>query len=221
MKRIIKSILIALTIVCAISCSKVNTLTDEITFGDERKSNPPRSSCDSLSYELKQKHYETWHQIEHYIGSNREDHRIIDVNLAWLEFSDGYCSDSILFELAYIPQHTNKISCSNPELYLNTTIYYDNGFKIEENIIECSFIVESSDSLIFSIDNRNIEFSTSDLQYCPITPKSLHINNVDSKYIYATVLIEIYHPDNVMVIGDTTSAVESIETIEIPVVIQH
>jgi hypothetical protein len=221
MKRIIKSALIALTIVCAISCSEKFPILDETSFEDERTLPAPPSPDDNLSYELKQKHYETWHQIEYYFGSDKEVHRIVDVNLVWLEFSSGYLSDSVLFEIAYNPQYTNQINCENPKAYLNTKINYDNGFKIGDSIVECSFVAENYDNLIISINDRNIEISSSELQYCPITPISLHINNVDSKYIYATLLIEIYHPDNVMVIGDTTSAVESIETIEIPVIIQH
>ena len=219
MKQIIYLILIALTIVCAICCSEavISLNTDD----NEKTSEPPRQIHDSLSYELKQKHYETWHQVEHYFGSNKEIHHIIDINSVWLEFSDGYCTDSVLLKISYTPLYTDEITCENINPYINSTIYYDNGFKIGEAVIECSFIPENSDSLIFSVDNRNIEFPISELLYCPITPISLHINNADNKYIYSALLIEIYHPDNAIVIGNTTSAVESTETMEIPINIRY
>ena len=220
MKTIIKSILIALTIVCAINCSKEIIPLETTTSDNEDSSKAPRSTLD-LNYELKQKHFETWHQIENYIGSNKEVHRIVDVNQVWLEFENGYCSNPVNFEIIYKPKYTDNIICENPKSYLNTVINYDNGFKIGETIIECSFIIENTKNLIFSFDDRNIEISLEELQYCPITPISLHINNVDNSYIYTTLQIEIYHPDNVMVIGSPTSAVESTEVIEIPLTIKH
>lgn len=221
MKRVIRLILITLTIVCVINCSEKISPLNETTVNDEKTSDLPPPKSDSLSYELKQKHYETWHQIEYFFGSDKEIHRIVDVNLVWLEFSDGYCTDSVLLEISYIPLYTDKIICENINPYLNSTIYYNNGFKIGEAVVECSFVPQNSDNLIFSVDNKNIEFPISELLYCPITPISLHINNADSKYIYSTLSIEIYHPDNVMVIGNPTSAVESTETMDIPINIRY
>lgn len=221
MKRIIKPILIALTIVCAIYCSKVIQPLENPTSNDNKSSVNPRSITDSLSYELKQKHFETWHQIEHYIGSNHEEHKIVDVNLAWLEFSDGNCSDSIFFEVVFRPQYPSQLNCKNPESYLNTYIHYDNGFQLGEDFIECSFVIESFDNLIFSINGKNIEFAPPELQYCPITPISLYIKNIENRCIYATLQVEIYHPDNVLVIGNTTSTVESVEIIEIPLTMNY
>ena len=213
MKQIIKSILIVLAIVCTINCSKVHPDIDETTSNNQ--------TTDDLSYKLRQKHLETCHQTDFSFGSNKETHRIVDVNKIWLEFSNGYYSDPLLFQIVYTPLCTGQVSLNNLESYLNTTIYYDNGFKIAEDLIECSFIPENTDNLILTVNDKTIELPFQELLFCTLTPISLHIDNVKNNYIYATLLIEIYHPDNVLIIGDSSSIVESTETMEIPVNIRH
>ena len=222
MKQIISSVLIALTIVCAICCSKIIIQPPDTTNSDDYiSSNSLLPDDDSLSYKLQQKHFTTWHQIIHYFGSDHEEHRIVDTNLAWLEFSNGQCSDSILFLTILAPQCTQIINCEKPEEYLNTVITYDNGFKFKESLVSCWFEIESSDSLNFRTDSTNITLPPPVPQYCQITPISIHIRDIRNKCLQTTLKVEIYHPDNVLTLGMENSTVASTETMEIPLAIPY
>ena len=209
MKTIIKSILIAFTLVCAINCS--NELPNH-----EEPFNQVHAPDDISNYNLKQKHLETVHKIEYYLWSDKEDHKIVDVNKVWLEFSNGYCSNAVYFEIVYTPVYNGQIKHENITSLLNTTVYYNNGFKIGDDIIECSFTPEKTDNLVFHIGEQTVEILFPELLFCPITPISLKINSVDTNYVYTTLSIEIYHPDNLLVINSSGQAVPSNETMEIP-----
>lgn len=205
----IKNIIgIALTII-TISCSK-----DIIPLNNEDKEN------NKLNHNLIQKHFVTWHLIDHYFGfgTQMQQHKITDINLAWLEFSNGTCSDTIEFKVTFIPQHTKKINCQNPENLIGCTIPYNNGFKFENDTIYCCF-TENCDSISFNVGEKTIKFPPSELKYSAISPSKLFVENVENRKIHSVVSVTIHHNNNI--INFNGISVPSTETMDIPLIITY
>lgn len=182
-----------LLVLCANTCNPDLIPEQPLSLAKSEQNQTP-------DFTLMQEHFVTIRQIIHTLVINTNEayisgYRFIDVHIAWLSFADGSHSNPKPYEICYIAEYDDEICYSTPLDLVGQTFVYNNGFEIGENIIKCEIQLESFDSVFFTVNNTQIEFSPPELKSCYLQPTNLTFTEIFGNTIKGIINLAFYQED--------------------------